>query len=158
MQGRMEALDKAITRDPANAEAWYLRGLAHIDQWKPTLPAGVAKRILERAANDLSYALNLNPQHYVYATALTDVNDRLGNEAAGLAAAQQAMRVAPLNEEARLALALHYHRWGHFEDAERAYRAAQSAGQRNKDGEFGWNDGYQQLLKDMAAAKAVQPK
>jgi hypothetical protein len=153
MQARLEYLDKAILRDSMNAKFLYERGLARFDQWKPALPQGVSKRLLERAAADFERATQLNPQHYLYATALTDAFDRLGREADGLRAANLAVKAAPWHEEARLALALHYHRYGHFLDAERTYLWAQNSLMRNRVGEFGWGDGYQQLLRDAAAKK-----
>lgn len=153
MQERMECLDEAVRRDGHNPRLLYLRAQAHLDQWKPSLPKSVQDRILDRAAQDLKAALSLNPQHYLYATLLTDVSDRLGREDEGLKAAQQAVKVAPQHEEARLALALHLHRWQHFAEAEKAYIWASSASLRNQAGEFGWGDGYQQLLKDAAARR-----
>jgi hypothetical protein len=153
MQERMEFLDSAVKRDPHNPRLLYLRALAHLDQWKPTLPKPVQDRILERAAEDLKAALRLNSQHYLCATLLTDVSDRLGREDEALKAAQQAVRSAPQHEEARLALALHLHRWQHFAAAEKAYIWASSASLRNQADEFGWGDGYQQLLKDAAARR-----
>jgi tetratricopeptide (TPR) repeat protein len=142
-----------VKRDPHNPRLLYLRALAHLDQWKPTLPKPVQDRILERAAEDLKAALRLNSQHYLCATLLTDVSDRLGREDEALKAAQQAVRSAPQHEEARLALALHLHRWQHFAAAEKAYIWASSASLRNQADEFGWGDGYQQLLKDAAARR-----
>ncbi len=153
MQECMEFLDSAVKRDPHNPRLLYLRALAHLDQWKPTLPKPVQDRILERAAEDLKAALRLNSQHYLYATLLTDVSDRLGREDEALKAAQQAVRSAPQHEEARLALALHLHRWQHFAAAKKAYIWASSASLRNQADEFGWGDGYQQLLKDAAARR-----
>ena len=148
MQARLENLDRSLERDPLNAEHFYERGLARFDQWKPTLPEGVSKRLLEKAAADFERATQLNPQHYLYATALTDALDRLGREADGLRAANLAVKAAPWHEEARLSLALHYHRYSHFLDAERAYLWAEKSRLRNLEGEFGWQDGYKQLLND----------
>lgn len=156
MQERMECLDTAAKRDPRNPHLLYLRAMAHLDQWKPSLPKSVQDRILERAALDLKAASHLNPQHYLYTTLLTDVSDRLGREEEALKAAQQAVRSAPQHEEARLALALHLHRWQHFAEAEKAYLWASSASLRNQPGEFGWGDGYQQLLKDAAVRRMAQ--
>ncbi len=153
MRSRVEYLDKAISRDSHNAEAFYMRGLAFIDQWRPALPKQVGDRVLAKAAADLERALAINPLHYVYATALVDVYDAQGRESDGLRVALQAVKSAPLHEEARLALAMHYHRNGRFLEAERAYLWAQNSGQRNTDKEFGWYDGYQQLLKEVAAKK-----
>jgi len=156
MQERMECLDSAVKRDPGNPRLLYLRALAHLDQWKPSLPKRVQDRILGRAADDLKAALRLNPQHYLYATLLTDVSDRLGREEEGLKAAQQAVRAAPQHEETRLALALHLHRWQHFAEAEKAYLWAAGASLRNDPDQLGWGDGYQQLLKDAATRRMAQ--
>lgn len=160
MQARLEFIDKAIARDPSNAEHWYQRALTRMDQWKPELPTGLQKRLLEKAAADLKEASRINPQHYLYSTALVDVLDRLGQENEALKAALQAVKAAPWHEEARLSLAIHYHRWQHFREAEQAYLWAGESRARNKDGELNWVDGYEQLLADavrQTVAKAKTP-
>jgi hypothetical protein len=158
MQTRLEKLDQAIARDPMNAESWYARALTRMDQWKPELPEGVQTRLLEKAATDLEQALKLNPQHYLYATALVDVYDRLRKEPQALQAAYQALKAAPWHEESRLALAIHYHRWMHFREAEQAYLWASHARQQNKPGEMNWVSGYRQLLIDATEQAMVRSK
>jgi hypothetical protein len=160
MQTRMELLDQSIARDPMNPETLYQRALARIDQWTPALPESVQTRVLKKAAADLEQALQLNPQHYLYATALVDVYDRLRQEQPALQAAYRAIKAAPWHEESRLALAIHLHRWMHFREAEQAYLWARDARQQNKPGELNWVDGYRQLLAD-ATEQAIakrQPK
>ena len=162
MQARLEFIDKAIARDPVNADYWYQRALTRVDQWKPELPAGLQKRLLEKAAADLKEAVRINPQHYLYSTAQVDVLDRLGLENEALKAALQAVKAAPWHEEARLSLAIHYHRWQHFREAEQAYLWAGASRASNKEGELNWVGGYQQLLSDavrqkMGKAKATAP-
>lgn len=152
MQGRMEWLDKAVKRDPLNPEHWYQRGLAFMDQWKPALPASVGQRVLEKAANDLQQAVKLNPQHFLYSLALTDAYDGLKRQDDALASAQMALKAAPWHEESRLGLAIHYHRWGQFAEAEKTYLWASHGRLRNQADVPGWGDGYQQLLQDAARA------
>lgn len=156
MQGRVDGFSAAVQRDRFNAEAWYQRGLAWIDQWKPSLPEPVRMRLLQKAADDLEQAVQLNAQHYLYATALVDVYDRLGREADALRMANTAVKAAPWHEEARLALALHLHRWRHFEEAERTYLWAWKSRKPNRADELNWMDSYQQLLKDAASVR-VRP-
>jgi len=156
MQGRMEWLNAAAQRDPYNADVHYERGLAWIDQWKPALPEKVRARLLDKAAADLEQAVRLNPQHFLYETALVDVYDRMGREGDALRMATQALKAAPWHEEARLALAMHHHRWMHFQEAERAYLWAREARRPNRPDEFNWLDSYQRLLKDAAAVR-MQP-
>jgi len=73
-----------------------------------------------------------------------------------LKAVQQAVRCAPQHEEARLALALHLHRWQHFAAAEKAYIWASFPSLRNQADEFGWGDGYQQLLRNASACRQLK--
>ncbi len=153
MQARLKWLDKAVAIDPANPEHWYHRGLAFVDQYKPALPAAVGRRVLEKAAADFEHATALNPLHFLYSLALTDVYDGLRRQEDALHSAQLAVKAAPWHEESRLGLAIHYHRWGQFAEAEKAYLWASNGRRRNPDGQFGWGDGYQQLLLDAAAAK-----
>jgi hypothetical protein len=148
MQQRLTVLDQAIARDAHNPESWYQRGLARMDQWRPDLPKTVSTRLLESAAADLDQAVKLNPQHYLYATALVDVYDRLGREADALRLANFAIKAAPWHEESRLSLAIHHHRWMHFREAEQCYLWCRSARLRNREGELTWLDGYRQLLSD----------
>ncbi len=153
MLGRLEWLDKAVKRDPLNPEHWYQRGLAYMDQWKPALPASVGQRVLEKAAANLEQAVKLNPRHFLYPLALTDAYDGLHRQEDALQSALLAVKAAPWHEEARLGLALHYHRWRQFPEAEKTYLWASHARLRNAEGVPGWGDGYQQLLLDAAAAR-----
>ncbi|MDB6139470.1 MAG: o-antigen ligase, partial [Verrucomicrobiaceae bacterium] len=152
-QGRMDWLDKAVRRDPLNPEHWYQRGLAFMDQWSNKLPPAAGRQTLEKAVTDLEQAVKLNPQHYLYSLALTDAYDGLKRQEDALKSAQLALKVAPWHEESRLGLAIHYHRWGQFSEAEKAYLWAGHARLRNPEGTLGWGDGYQQLLRDAASAK-----
>lgn len=149
MQGRVEGFTAAIERDRFNADAWYRRGLAWTDQWKPTLPAGLRRRLLDKAATDLEQAVRLNPHHYLYATLLVDVYDRMGRQADALRMANVAVKAAPWHEEARLSLAVHLHRWRQFEEAEKAYLWAREARKPNRPNEINWVDNYQRLLRDL---------
>ena len=151
MQARLEWLGKAINRDPLNPQHWYLRGQAYLEQWKPTLPASVAKRVLEKAASDFEQAVRLDPQHYLYSLALTDAYDGLKRQDDALKSARHALKAAPWHEEARLGLAIHYHRWGQFAEAEKIYLWAAQSRLRAPEGALGWIEGYHQLLEDAAA-------
>ena len=155
-QARLDWLAKALERDPLNPEHWYMRGQAYMEQWKPTLPAGVAARVLEKAAADLEKAVALNPQNYLYALALTDAYDGLHRQGDGLKSALHAVKVAPWHEEARLGLAIHYHRWGQFAEAERAYMWASESRLHVPEGALGWIEGYQRLLQDASAGTVAK--
>ena len=124
-----------------------------MDQWRATLPVAVGHRILEKAAANFEQAVKLNPKHYLYALALTDAYDGLQRQDDALRSAQMAIRAAPWHEETRLGLAMHYHRWGQFAEAEKAYLWASNARRRNPEGVMGWGDGYQELLRIAAMPK-----
>ena len=155
-QARLDWLGKAIERDPLNPEHWYQRGQAYMAQWKPTLPTGVGERVLNKAAADLEKAVSLNPQHFLYSLALTDAYDGLHRQNDALKSAQMALKAAPWHEEARVGLAIHYHRWSQFAEAEKTYLWASQSRMRIADGLLGWSEGYQRLLQDAAAVAAAK--
>jgi O-antigen ligase len=153
MQERMHWLDDAIESDPMNPDSWHNRGIAWMEQWKPEYPEAVRKRLTQRAVDDLKQASLLDSYNFLYATALTDALDANGERVAAFEAATRAVTLAPEHEEARLAMALHHHRWGDFAEAERCYLWAQIAGTPNRAGETLWIDGYRQLMKDRWAKR-----
>jgi O-antigen ligase len=139
-------LQRALKYDGTDAALHYHMGLvqlAEIEQ--PASERG--KQQLEAARQSLSEAVRLNPLHYLHHVALTDVLDIMGREEEGLEAAKMAARVAPQHEEARLALALHYTRFGKFEEAERAFLWVRKASGQNTVQELSWYDHYKGMLK-----------
>lgn len=139
-------LDRALSLDPKRAELHYRKGLVTLGKVAtPITEAGA--ELLEQAAASLRKAVELHPLHYLYAVALTDALDIQGRESEGLQAAQQAIRAAPHHEEARLALALHYSRFGRFEEAERTFLWVDKASAKNAPEEMSWFDYYREMLK-----------
>jgi tetratricopeptide (TPR) repeat protein len=98
-----------------------------------------------------------NPHQYFTATQTADVLQALGRNEEALAEVRRALELAPLYEETRLALALHYHRLARFEQAEKAYLWAARGGAANPPGEDGmldWLSAYRQLLDDASGGWA----
>lgn len=145
-EGERIWLERALRLDPENAELHYRRGLLKLANVNPPL-SGPAKNAVDAATASLKRAAELNPLHYLYAVALTDALDIQGMESEGLQAAHMAIRAAPQHEEARLALALHYSRFGRFDEAERAFLWVKSASAQNAPEEMSWYDYYQNMLK-----------
>jgi O-antigen ligase len=125
-------LTRALTRDPANMEAWYERGLARIDD-AGGQPVQVARALLEGAASDLGRARKLNPFDPYVAMALGDACDALGRHAEAEKNFADAIRQAPLNMPPRIALGLHYHRLQMWREAEDAFLWAGEAGAERSD-------------------------
>jgi len=139
-------LDQARRFDDNNPESHYRTGLLLLDRVEsPSEPEG--KKQLAAAQAFLSRAAELNPLHYLYHVAMTDVLDIQGFEEEALAAAQRAVQTAPQHEEARLALALHYTRFGKFEEAERTFLWVQKASAQNTPTEMSWYDYYRGMLE-----------
>ena len=149
MKARLDWYSKAIDRDVTNPEHLYQRGLAYMEQWKPELPESVSKRLLGKAVVDLETACRLNPYHYLYPLALADAYDALRREDDALKQVQLALKLAPLYEETRMALGIHYQRWGKNEEALKAYKFAESAGYQNTNDEVRWLDFYFPLKAEM---------
>ena len=145
-EGERIWLERALRLDPENAELHYRRGLLKLANVNPPL-SGPARNAVDTATASFERATELNPLHYLYAVALTDALDIQGMESEGLQAALMAIRAAPQHEEARLALALHYSRFGKFDEAERAFLWVKSASAQNAPEEMSWYDYYQTMLK-----------
>ena len=155
-EGEMYWLDKALKNDETNAELHYRRGLLRLKQGvDPASPAG--RKVLAEAGEDLQRAVEINPWHYLYPVALTDVLDAQQKTSEALVSAMMAIRAAPWHEEARLSLAMHYTRAGEFADAEKAFLWAREAPAKNKDGELTWFDYYKDML-GLAQMLAVKPR
>jgi len=144
--GRMRHLDQAIAADAGNPESYYQRGLAALDRLtandrSPDSP------ILKQAVADLERAVALNPHSYLYPLALADAYDAVGRYDDAVKSIQRALVLAPLHEEPRLALGMHWHRLGDFERAEMAYLWAKDSKAWNEDGTARWTDNYRLLLE-----------
>jgi len=154
---RLQHLNAAVDADPSNAEAHYQRGLALLDkltadQRSPEHP------VLKRATVDLEQAVALNRFHYLYALALADAYDAVGRYEEALHQIQHAIALAPLHEESRMALAVHWHRLGDFVQAEQAYLWAGEAPAWNEEGTSRWIDNYRLLLQHAALMRAAPPQ
>lgn len=152
---QLQELNAAVEAGPSNAEAFYERGLERLekitaDQRKAEHP------VLKRATEDLERAVALNGGHYLYVLALADAYDAQGRHEEALKQIQRALVLAPLHEESRMALAVHWHRLGQFEKAEEAYLWAGQAKAANEEGTSGWIDNYRLLLQH-AALMSKQP-
>lgn len=153
---RLQHLNAAAEADPANPEAFYLRGLALLekltaDQRRPDHP------VLRRATHDLEKAVALNASHYLYALALADAYDAQSRHEEALVQIRRALVQAPLHEESRMALAVHWHRLGRFVEAEEAYLWAGKANAMNEEGTSRWIDNYRLLLQHAALMRQSPP-
>lgn len=141
-------LEHATGNDPRNAVLAYQHGLALMDSYKPDKPEAERRRIIDASVIELTRATALNPWNYLYQVALADALDAAGKNDAALLAIQRALVLAPLYEEPRLALGMHYHRLRKFEEAEFAYLWAGQAKAMNREGTLNWLESYRQLLSD----------
>lgn len=148
-------LSRAIEIDAGNGETVYRRGLAWLDQLSGDKSVVANHRALEKARDDLEQAVKLNPNAFLYALALADALDGLGDHDGARRMIENAVSLAPIHEEPRLALAIHYNRLRDWAAAERAYLWASKAGAANLNGTMRWNDGYFAMLKQ-AAREASQ--
>lgn len=159
----LASLARATELDPRNAALAYQRGVALLDSYKPEKPEEDRRRLIDTAATELTRATALNPHNYLYQLALADALDASRKTDAAMVAIQRALALAPLYEEPRIALGMHYHRMGQFEDAETAYLWAGQAKAMNPEGTTNWLDNYRQLLRHTATlaererAKGKQP-
>lgn len=145
-------LDSAIALDSRNPQTFYQRGLARLNRVTAN-QRGVENPVLKRATADLEAAVKLNPSSYLYRVALADAYDAQGRYDEALKAIHEAIRLAPLHEEPRLALGLHWHRLGRFAQAEMAYFWAGEAPAYNMEGSARWIDNYRELLRHAALFK-----
>lgn len=143
---RLGHLTQSIDADPTNPETLYQRGLARLETVS-TAKRSVSNPVLKRAVEDLEASVALNPSSYLHQLALADGYDAQGRHDEALNAIQQALRMAPLHEEPRLALGMHWHRLGEFERAEMAYLWAGESLAWNEPGTARWTDNYQILLQ-----------
>lgn len=158
------SLEKATQADPRNAALAYQRGVALLDSYTPKMPEADRRQLIDTAVAELKRATTLNAYNYLYQLAYADALDASGKTDAGMAAIQRALKLAPLYEEPRIALGMHHHRLGQFEEAEMAYLWARQAKAMNPGGTTNWLDNYRQLLRHTAilaererAAKGRQP-
>lgn len=143
-------LTRAIEIDATKGETFYRRGLAWMDQVGADKSAVANRRALEKARADLEAAVKLNPNAFLYPLALADAHDGLGDHDAARKMIEAAISLAPIHEEPRLALAIHYNRLREWDAAERAYLWASKASASNLNGTMRWNDGYFAMLKQAA--------
>ncbi|MBL9180098.1 MAG: O-antigen ligase family protein [Verrucomicrobiaceae bacterium] len=141
-------LAHATEMDPRNATLAHQHGLALMDSYKPDKPEEERRRIIDSSVRELTRATTLNPHQFLYQVALADALDAAGRNDAALQAIQRALLLAPLYEEPRLALGMHYHRLRRFEEAEFAYLWAGRAQALNHEGTLNWLESYRQLLSD----------
>lgn len=142
----LTALERAVALDPANPSAHYQLGLAILDGI--TARTRQESRVeLENATGHLRRAIELNPARHLHYLALADAQDALGQHEAALQAIQAALALAPLHEEPRLALGIHWHRLGDLRQAENAYLWASEARAWNTDGSTRWVESYRLLLQ-----------
>jgi len=146
---QLQQLNAAVQTDPTHPEARYERGLAlltklKVDQSLPDHP------VLRRATEDLEKAVALNPYHYLYALTLAYGYDLQGRHDEALKQIQHGITLAPLYEESRMALALHWHRLGEFDKAEQAYLWAAESKAMNEEGSRRWIDNYRLMLQQVS--------
>lgn len=154
--GRKRFLDEAVALDPANAQAWYQRALAALEGMTAEDRAAQTA-VLQQAKADLERAAELNPHNYLYPLAQADVLDALGLYDEALGRIQAALLLAPLHEEPRLALGVHWHRLGEFPKAEEAYLWARASRAWNEDDTSRWIDNYRLLLQHVPLKRPAKP-
>ena len=147
----LRSLAQAVEIDPRNAALAYQNGMALMDSIKPTMTKEDYLRTVDSTVVELSRATALNPYDYLCQLALADALDAAKKPEAAMSAIQRALNVAPLYEEPRLALGMHYHRLKEFQKAEFAYLWASRAMAMNREGTTNWLESYRQLLSHTAA-------
>lgn len=143
---RVAWLGRAVEKDPLNADIWYQRGLTRLES-AGGQPAIIAKLMLERAVMDFERSWKLNPYNVFTALALADTYDALGRKDEALRMIKSAIPLAPISENPRLSLALHYHRNQMWEKADQAYLWA---GDAKADKTREWYYLYMQMQSDAA--------
>ncbi len=146
----MKNLARSTATDPRNAILAHQHGLALLDSVKPDMREEDFRHAVAAAVTELTRATTLNPFNYLYQLALADALDADRKPDAALQAIQRALTLAPLYEEPRMALGMHYHRLGKFEEAEFTYLWAGQAKALNREGTTNWLDNYRQLLRHTA--------
>jgi tetratricopeptide (TPR) repeat protein len=142
----------ATAMDPRNAVLAYQHGLALMDSINSKMTKDAYLRTLDASMKELTRATTLNPYNYLYQLALADALDAAGKNDAAFQAIQRALALAPLYEEPRLALGMHYHRQKRYQEAEFAYLWAGKAKVKNPEGTANWLDTYRELLRQTALA------
>ncbi len=143
-------LARAVEIDPRNAALANQHGLALMESIKPGMTEEKYRRAVDASVTELTRATLLNPHNYLQQLALADALDAAGKTDAAMGAIQRALTLAPLYEEPRMALGMHYHRLGKFEEAEFSYLWAGQAKALNHAGTTNWLDNYRQLLRHTA--------
>ena len=140
----------AALMDPRNAVLAYQHGLALMDSIKPDMTKDAYLRTVDTSLKELTRATALNSYNYLYQLALADAQDAAGKHDAAFQAIQRALKLAPLYEEPRMALGMHYHRLKQYPQAEFAYLWAGQAKAINPEGTANWLDSYRELLRQTA--------
>ncbi|OYW78013.1 MAG: hypothetical protein B7Z37_01360 [Verrucomicrobia bacterium 12-59-8] len=141
---------RAVLMDPRNAVLAYQHGVALMDSIKSDMTKDAYLRTVDASLRELTRATALNPYNYLYQLALTDALDAAGKNDAAFQAIQRALALAPLYEEPRMALGMHYHRLKQYQEAEFAYLWARQAKASNPEGATNWQDNYRELLRQTA--------
>ena len=141
---------KATVMDPRNAILAYQHGVALMDSIKPGMTKDAYLRTVDASMKELIRATELNPHNYLYHLALADALDAAGKNEAAFEAIQRALTLAPLYEEPRMALGMHYHRLKQYLQAEFAYLWAGQAKAMNPEGTVNWLENYRELLRQTA--------
>jgi O-antigen ligase len=143
---RGQHLDDAVRLDPWNAEVYYQRALARMENiTRQDLIQG--SEALNEVLADLKEAIYLNPGNYLYHLAHADACDAVNRHEEALGSIQKAISLAPRHEEPRLALGIHWHRLSQWEKAEAAYLWARGAQAMNKAGTANWLSSYRLMLQ-----------
>jgi len=146
----LRSLAQAVEIDPRNAALAYQHGMTLMDSIKPTMTKEDYLRTVDSTVAELTRATALNPFDYLYQLALADALDAAKKPDAAISAIQRALTMAPLYEEPRLALGMHYHRLKEFQKAEFAYLWASQAKAMNREGSINWLESYRLLLSHTA--------
>lgn len=147
---------RAVLMDPRNAVLAYQHGVALMDSINQGMTKDAYLRTVDASVKELTRATALNPYNYLYQLALADALDASGKNDAAFQAVQRALALAPLYEEPRMALGMHYHRLKQYQQAEFAYLWAGQAKAMNPEGTANWLENYRELLRqtDLEAGQA----
>jgi len=121
---RQKLLDQITGKDPQNTRGLYFSA-SNLAMTAFGLAESSAKEAyLDAALNDSMRCRQLDPAHVENLLLLGKIHDTRGNYQLAEEAFLEAARRAPRDGKVRLAMGIHYHTWGQWDDAWRQYHYA----------------------------------
>jgi len=143
------ALEEALRLQPENAE--FHRHLGNAYYWQGKPEPSMASSQVEQAISEYEAARSLDASDGLLLTVLGGAYNEAGRPEDALRAYEDAVRVAPCDDDALLLLATQYDSLGHSEDAVAAYRQLVQLNPRQAIG-WQWLAAEAYLRDDYAAA------